>query len=531
MATSVRNLLNYLIKENYENTINKQILTRPSSKDFNSIVTFLFRKIDPSFNDGTCKFEDEVASAFKALGYPFNISKTALYAVGSPHTWPGLLAAITWLIELLNYDNAATQQPNVDLGEDVAAIERSQDRLFYDYLAVAYDAFLAADDEQYELLEEKLINELNGKTSGIDAEYQRICADNDDIVRSIEELREKSALLPELQKREEDLASDLEKFHELIAQLKEHKAALEKKVESRSSELEEQQVQLNDVTSRVQELEGRVQRQDLSAEDVERMSLERAKVEDGLEKAAAQRAEKSRALYDAKQELSGILEQLENTARSFSSKATQLKLDLEITVEVEKAAESEQALLGGVDIKGEIRPAVANAKEQATGKLNLAKAELLELLDQEEKNDEDLNEAVKTAQTLENKARRAEDAYNKEKESMDEAIEALASETDEAEQKAASLRDPLAIETAINKSNMRLAQLEALASEKKDAADARKAAILQEINKAMNSVTDQKDYIETQFAKLKGKINTQSSQFEEMKREEANRPPLPPTPL
>lgn len=42
------------------------------------------------------QIEDEVPLVFKRLRYPFQISKSALQAVGSPHTWPGLLAALAW---------------------------------------------------------------------------------------------------------------------------------------------------------------------------------------------------------------------------------------------------------------------------------------------------------------------------------------------------------------------------------------------------------------------------------------------------
>ena len=75
-------------------------LSRPSAKDFHNFMTFLLRKVDPSFNTSPKrKFEDDVVVAFKVIGYPFNISKTALVAAGSPHTWPTLLLSITWLIE------------------------------------------------------------------------------------------------------------------------------------------------------------------------------------------------------------------------------------------------------------------------------------------------------------------------------------------------------------------------------------------------------------------------------------------------
>jgi len=57
------------------------------------------------------KIEDDVPALFKRLRYPFGISKSSLFAVGSPHTWPSLLAALTWLVELLNYEEKAVRGP------------------------------------------------------------------------------------------------------------------------------------------------------------------------------------------------------------------------------------------------------------------------------------------------------------------------------------------------------------------------------------------------------------------------------------
>ena len=69
---------------------------------------FLLRQVDPHIKVFG-KIEDEVPTLFKQLKYPFQISKSALFAVGSPHTWPSLLAALGWLVELLNYSEKAEQ--------------------------------------------------------------------------------------------------------------------------------------------------------------------------------------------------------------------------------------------------------------------------------------------------------------------------------------------------------------------------------------------------------------------------------------
>ena len=51
------------------------------------------------------KPEEEIPKIFKELGYPFMISKTSMYALGSPHTWPTILAALVWMVDLIKVSN------------------------------------------------------------------------------------------------------------------------------------------------------------------------------------------------------------------------------------------------------------------------------------------------------------------------------------------------------------------------------------------------------------------------------------------
>lgn len=98
-------------------------------------------RLDPSWKPER-KFEDEVVDMFRALHYPFAISKTALAAVGTSHTWPPLLAALTWLVDLVEYDAAQQKGP-----------ERAQ---FNEYATGAYGLFLAGDDDACLELRSKL---------------------------------------------------------------------------------------------------------------------------------------------------------------------------------------------------------------------------------------------------------------------------------------------------------------------------------------------------------------------------------------
>lgn len=66
------------------------------------IFKYLYGKIDDSYEFGK-KFEDEVPVLIKGIRYPYanDISKSQLYAVGSMHAWPSLLALLVWMVELI----------------------------------------------------------------------------------------------------------------------------------------------------------------------------------------------------------------------------------------------------------------------------------------------------------------------------------------------------------------------------------------------------------------------------------------------
>ena len=149
------------------------MLATPTTKDFTNIMTFLLRQIDPHLLKGLGKLEEEVPALYKRLRYPFQaraclrvracvwcarlpptlsptpspthplthllqISKSNLTAVGSPHTWPSMLAALTWLVELLCYQQRA-EAARADVGGERARAEAD----FFQYVATSYRHFMA----------------------------------------------------------------------------------------------------------------------------------------------------------------------------------------------------------------------------------------------------------------------------------------------------------------------------------------------------------------------------------------------------
>ena len=104
----IRTVIGYLSTHGFPAAVSPKTLASPTAKDFAIIVQFLMQKFDGNMKTFG-KIEDEVTAFLKRLNYPFQISKSALFAVGSPHSWPGVLAALTWMVELLNYNEKAEE--------------------------------------------------------------------------------------------------------------------------------------------------------------------------------------------------------------------------------------------------------------------------------------------------------------------------------------------------------------------------------------------------------------------------------------
>ena len=212
-------LIEFLVENAYDRQISLKQLEAPSTKDFLHILEFLYKKIDPRFALSVNVAED-VPAIFKRLRYPFTLSKSHLQAVGSPHAWPSLLAALNWMVELLQYE----KQVEVAMAEDLDA--ENPDKMFFDYLARAYELFLQGHDDDEEL-EHELAQAFTSKNQSAQEELCRVSASNAKMEEEIQTLAESK--LEVLQEKRSLLMKDLDKFKMLIDNLNKHLADVDKK--------------------------------------------------------------------------------------------------------------------------------------------------------------------------------------------------------------------------------------------------------------------------------------------------------------
>lgn len=169
-----RDLVAFIVERGYDGAqMTARTLASASSKEFVSIFTFLLQRLDLSFEfasaggggtggergggggagagagvaaggGGARRFEDELPILLKMLGYPYTMSRSALSAMGSPHTWPALVGVLHWLMNMVRLKEVYTVDELSQRENDVIS---RRDAFFLDNTVKAYDAWLSGAEE------------------------------------------------------------------------------------------------------------------------------------------------------------------------------------------------------------------------------------------------------------------------------------------------------------------------------------------------------------------------------------------------
>ena len=309
-------LIEYLVENSYDRQISLKQLEAPSTKDFLHILEFLYKKIDPRFTLSQNVAED-VPAMFKRLRYPFNISKSHLQAVGSPHAWPSLLAALNWIVELLQYE----KQVEAAIAEDLDT--ENPDKMFFEYLARAYESFLQGNDDD-EQLENELAQAFEAKNQSTQEEVDRVMAANAKMEEEIMALTD--SRLETLQEKRTVLIKDLDKFKMLIENLNKHLSDVEKKTAEIKADAEAKDAELKACEAEKGDLQGVIGQQEVKAIDAQRIAADRTRLQDDLKRAANDKEELQSEINKAEIMLANKQAEIERAISDYNRLATDLKI-------------------------------------------------------------------------------------------------------------------------------------------------------------------------------------------------------------
>ncbi|CDJ37845.1 HEC/Ndc80p family protein, putative [Eimeria tenella] len=304
---ALRTITRFLSFSEFPGPLSAKALSSPQRSLLIEIWGHLFRRcFDDSVKITAENVNDEVPRLFKEIGYPFPISKSAMLAPGTGHQWPHHLAALSWLCELLIYENefffqeeetsecsgpadvvgklVAAAYPQ--LGKDPQALRTA---VLGQLQAMKRDAETAQQQMQQQLQQQQQ------QLAGIETELR----DNASLMDTIEQLRrEADSLRRQIAETRSEISNE-----ESVA------AATEAE---RDSLLQQQKAALKEV----KRLEERVKAQGIDKAEVERIRHDVARLRDGVSHRAKEIEVLSEGLQDLVDKIADDSEKLRIAGQS-----------------------------------------------------------------------------------------------------------------------------------------------------------------------------------------------------------------------
>ncbi|KAF8948864.1 kinetochore-associated Ndc80 complex subunit ndc80 [Haplosporangium gracile] len=224
----ILHIVNFLTQTGYPHVITNKNLTQPTNKDFQDIFKFLYLKLEPRY-EFQKKFEDEVPVLLKTMRYPAadSISKTSLYTVGTPHSWPNMLALLGWMVDVITIidkynelmeaqqmSNAHNRDRDIDPKMDMTQV--SPERALYHYLTRTYRVWMLTGNLHDPEIEESMAKSFLRRKEYAEEEVRSLEAMNDSRRQELETARAEVSPLIALEGEQKTLKKDLEQFKKAI---------------------------------------------------------------------------------------------------------------------------------------------------------------------------------------------------------------------------------------------------------------------------------------------------------------------------
>ncbi|XP_031224586.1 kinetochore protein NDC80 homolog [Mastomys coucha] len=329
----IRQLYEFLTENGYVYSVSMKSLQAPSTKDFLKIFAFLYGFLCPSYELPDTKCEEEVPRIFKELGYPFALSKSSMYTVGAPHTWPHIVAALVWLTDCIKIHSAMKESsPLFDDGQLWG--EETEDgikhnKLFLDYTKKCYEKFMTGADTFEDMdaeLQAKLKDLYKVDLSKLESLAEENKTLNEQIARLEQEREKEPNRLISLRKLKASLQADVQNYKAYMSNLESHSSILEQKLSSLDEEIGRLELEHETVKQENTRLQSIIDNQKFSVADIERINHEKNELQQTINKLTKDLEAEQQQMWNEELKYARGKEAIEAQLAEYHKLARKLKL-------------------------------------------------------------------------------------------------------------------------------------------------------------------------------------------------------------
>ncbi|XP_075053550.1 kinetochore protein NDC80 homolog isoform X2 [Mixophyes fleayi] len=328
----IRQLCEFLNEHGYSQTLTVKSLQGPSTKDFLKIFAFIYSFICPDYEIPGSKFEEEIPRLFKELGYPFALSKSSMYTVGAPHTWPQIVAALVWLIDCVKFtcvlreDDCAFEEPQMGQQSE-NGIEFNQ--LFLDYTVKCYEQFMEGRDT-FEDMDSDVCSKLKDTYAVDETHLESLSAESRRLLEEIERLEKEKESEPDrlasMRKLKASLQVDIQKYQNYLTEIESHSTLLDQRVNGISEEFEATELESEAIMQENLRLKNILDNQKYSVADIERIKYEETELHETITKLTKELDDDKQHLWSEELKYAKIKESVETQVAEFHKVARKVRL-------------------------------------------------------------------------------------------------------------------------------------------------------------------------------------------------------------
>ncbi|KAL6850057.1 hypothetical protein ACP4OV_020684 [Aristida adscensionis] len=359
----------------------------PAARDILAAFRLLLERAHYPLREKEAAFEDDLLFFIRLLGCPYKLTRSALKAPGTPHSWPPLLSVLHWLTLYVraSEDDAAATPP---LSNDV-----------FLYTTQAYAHFISGDDSAVEAIDNEYLAKARDHADAAIEGYRA----REKEAAQLEELRNQLTSGPSLREaleaENETLTADVPKFEKLLQSWTGKISNKEQTLADAENELKRKLADAQRIAAENEELAKKVEAQAVNVRDADRMRREIQAVEHEI----AQAEEGKAALEEKSWELDAALlkkfEELEALAEQCNQILKRLKPAIDFQF-VLNAKGSPPAEILGLSYKTVLKPALKAHAEEIKRVSTSMLGELVDLRKELQINEKTLGEKTNNLSSL-----------------------------------------------------------------------------------------------------------------------------------
>ncbi|CAL4919186.1 unnamed protein product [Urochloa decumbens] len=321
----------------------------PAAKDIQTALRLLLERIDFPPNEAT--FEDDLIQALRLLGCPYKITRSALKAPGTPHSWPPLLSVLHWLTLFAQY---------CDAEDSFAPKAPSNDLMFY--ITQGYRLFLSGDDDAVEALDKEYLSKARMNGEDAVATARALEKESHELEAEVNKLTSGPSQQEALEAEKMALTADVHKFEAVVKTWKSKLGEREEALVDLEKELEAKVLDTRRTAAENHDLLRKINAQAVSVRDVERMHKEMQMVERDIANAENGKASLEDKCWELDSKLVAKLEELEGFAEQCNQAIKRLKPGIDFQYLVNSKGTSPAEMLG--PYKTVLKPALLAYAEE-----------------------------------------------------------------------------------------------------------------------------------------------------------------------